>query len=97
MGWRSTLRHIADRDAYSGVRVYSNDKGGVVRKTVLAGLSNGAKCLREAFACEQQVQEAKELAEAERQRIQGGEATMGYLLTLGELIFPPNSQRGFAG
>ncbi|WKT59331.1 hypothetical protein Q2E61_10435 [Microbulbifer thermotolerans] len=72
MGWRSTLRHIADRDAYSGVRVYSNDKGGVVRKTVLAGLSNGAKCLREAFACEQQVQEAKELAEAERQRIQGG-------------------------
>ncbi|WP_367317751.1 hypothetical protein [Microbulbifer spongiae] len=86
--------HIADRDAYSGVRAYWHDQDGTDRKGVLVGISGDAKRLKETFASEQ---EAKEAAEAKWQRIQRGLATMNYELALGRAELYPEQPVRFLG
>jgi hypothetical protein len=72
--------HVADREAYSGVRAYWHDVEGANRRSVLVGKSGNAKRLRDSFASEQA---AREAAEAEWARIQRGLATLSLTLAWG--------------
>lgn len=86
---------LADRDTYSGVRAYWNNKPGANRKAVLVGESGNAKRLRETFNTEA---EARENAKAEWGRIQRGAATLSYTLALGRADLYPEQKlrvRGF--
>ncbi|MFC3549442.1 phage late control D family protein [Lysobacter cavernae] len=80
---------LADRDTYSGVRAYWNNKPGANRKSVLVGDSGNAKRLRETYNSEV---EAKEHAKAAWQRIQRGAATMAYTLALGRADLYPEQK-----
>lgn len=86
---------LADRDTYSGVRAYWNNKPGANRKSVLIGESGNAKRLRETFNTES---EARENAKAEWGRVQRGAATLSYVLALGRADLYPEQKlrvRGF--
>ncbi|UII65644.1 phage late control D family protein [Xanthomonas translucens] len=77
---------VADRDAYSGVRAYWNDKKGARRKSVLVGKDGNAKALRETYDSEKS---AHEHANAEFKRVQRGEAKFDYTLALGRADLSP--------
>jgi phage protein D len=77
---------VADRDAYSGVRAYWNDKKGARRKSVLVGKDENAKALRETYDSEKS---AREHANAEFKRVQRGEAKFDYTLALGRADLSP--------
>jgi len=82
---------LADRDTYSGVRAYWNNKPGANRKSVLVGESGNAKRLRETYNNET---EAREHANAEWNRIRRGAATLEYTLALGRAdLFPEQKLR----
>jgi phage protein D len=82
---------LADRDAYSGVRAYWNDKPGAQRKSVLVGESGNAKRLRQTYSSEA---EAKRHAQAEWNRARRGAATFAYTLALGRAdLFPEQKVR----
>ncbi|WP_454259936.1 phage late control D family protein [Pseudoxanthomonas mexicana] len=70
----------ADRDVYTGVRAYWDDKGAARRKSVLVGKSGNAKRLRESYSNEA---EAREQASAEWQRVQRGAAKFAISLARG--------------
>ncbi|UOF16449.1 phage late control D family protein [Lysobacter capsici] len=85
----------ADRDSYSGVRAYWNNKPGANRKSVLVGASGNAKRLRETYNNET---EAREHANAEWKRIKRGAAKMDFTLALGRADLSPEQKlrlRGF--
>ncbi len=87
--------HVADREAYSGVRAYWHDRDGANRRSVLVGASGNAKRLRETFASEQA---AREAAEAEWQRLQRGVGSLSLTLAWGRPdLYPeqPCRVRGF--
>ncbi|UKE73229.1 phage late control D family protein [Xanthomonas graminis] len=77
---------VADRDAYSGVRAYWNDKKGARRKSMLVGKDDNAKALRETYDSEKS---AREHANAEFKRVQRGEAKFDYTLGLGRADLSP--------
>ena len=82
---------LADRDTYSGVRAYWNNKPGANRKSVLVGESGNAKRLRETYNSEAA---AREHANAEWKRTRRGAATMDYTLALGRAdLFPEQKLR----
>lgn len=86
---------LADRDTYSGVRAYWNNKPGANRKSVLVGDSGNAKRLRETYNSEA---EAKEHAKAEWARVKRGAAKLDYTLALGRADLYPEQKlrvRGF--
>lgn len=86
---------LADRDTYSGVRAYWNNKPGANRKSVLVGESGNAKRLRETYNSEA---EAREHANAEWKRIKRGAAKMDFTLALGRADLSPEQKlrvRGF--
>ncbi len=72
--------HMADRDAYTGVRAYWHDTTRAKQRSVLVGQSGNAKRLREGHATEA---DARAAAEAEWQRIQRGAATFELTLATG--------------
>lgn len=72
--------HVADRDAYTGVRAYWHDPHRAKQRSVLVGQSGNAKRLREGHATEA---DARAAAEAEWQRIQRGAATFELTLARG--------------
>jgi phage protein D len=80
---------VADRDTYSGVRAYWNDKKGAQRKSVLVGDEKNATSLRETYGSEAT---AKEQAQAELQRIQRGKAKFDYTLALGRADISPEQK-----
>ncbi|MFK3649298.1 phage late control D family protein [Lysobacter enzymogenes] len=79
----------ADRDSYSGVRAYWNNKPGANRKSVLVGVSGNAKRLRETYNNEA---EARENANAEWKRIKRGAAKMDFTLALGRADLSPEQK-----
>ena len=82
---------LVDRDTYSGVRAYWNNKPGANRKSVLVGQSGNAKRLRDTYNSEA---EAREQADAEWKRIQRGAAKLEYTLALGRAdLFPEQKMR----
>jgi hypothetical protein len=86
---------LADRETYSGVRAYWNNKPGANRKSLLVGESGNAKRLRETYSSEA---EAREHADAEWKRIRRGAATMDFTLALGRADLSPEQKlrvRGF--
>jgi hypothetical protein len=85
---------LADRDTYSGVRAYWDDKPGARRKSVLVGSSGNAKRLRDTFSSEA---EAKEHAQAEWGRIQRGAATLVFTMALGRADLYPEQKLRLAG
>ena len=80
--------HVADRDAYSGVRAYWHDANTARRKSVVAGVSGNAKRLRDTYATEA---DALAAATAEWQRVQRGLATLEYTLALGRPDITPET------
>jgi len=72
--------HVADRDAYTGVRAYWHDPDRAKQRSVLVGQSGNAKRLREGHANEA---DARAAAEAEWQRVQRGAATFELTLATG--------------
>lgn len=72
--------HVADRDAYTGVRAYWHDSKRAKQVNVLVGTSGNAKRLREGHATEA---DALAAAQAEWQRIQRGAATFELTLAVG--------------
>lgn len=85
---------VADRDTYSGVRAYWNDRKGARRKSVLAGQADNARALRETYDSERT---AREHAEAAWKRIQRGLAKFEYTLALGRPDIYPEQQVTVAG
>jgi len=86
---------VADRDTYSGVRAYWNDKKGARRKSVLVGKDDNAKALRETYDSEKS---AREHAAAEFKRVRRGEAKFDFTLALGRADLTPETivqVRGF--
>ncbi|AOB29897.1 late control protein [Bordetella sp. H567] len=73
--------HVADRDAYTGVRAFWQDKRHKTRRSVVAGVIGNAKRLHETFASES---DALDAARAEWERIKRGTATMTYDLAFGD-------------
>lgn len=84
----------ADRNVYTGVRAYWDDKGAARRKSVLAGKSGNAKRLRESYSNEA---EAREQAGAEWQRIQRGAATFSITLARGRPDLYPEQRVDVTG
>lgn len=84
----------ADRDVYSGVRAYWDDKGAARRKSVLVGKSGNAKRLRESYSNEA---EAREQARAEWQRIQRGAAKFAITLAPGRPDLYPEQRIDVTG
>lgn len=81
----------ADRDSYSGVRAYWNDKKGARRQSVLAGASGNVKALRETFATQATAQAE---AESEWKRVQRGTAKLDFTLALGRAdVYPEQRVR----
>nr|WP_229000438.1 contractile injection system protein, VgrG/Pvc8 family [Xanthomonas vesicatoria] len=70
---------VADRDAYTGVRVYWVDKGKARRQSVLVGTDDNAKRLRESYADEST---ARQHAHAELERVKRGLAKLDYTLAI---------------
>lgn len=84
--------HLADRDAYTGVRAFWQDKRHKTRRSVVAGVIGNAKRLRETFASEA---DALDAARAEWERIKRGTATMSYDLAFGRPEMSPQHKVWF--
>jgi phage protein D len=84
--------HVADRDSYTGVRAFWQDKKKKVRHSVVAGVVGNAKRLRETFASEA---DALAAARAEWQRIQRGTATLTFDLAMGRPDLSPQHKVQF--
>lgn len=87
--------HVADREAYTGVRAYWQDAKGAKQQQVTVGDATTLKTLRGAHA---NAQEATAAAKAEWQRIQRGKATFSLTLAKGRAdIYPdmPVTLTGF--
>lgn len=78
--------HIADRDAYTGVRAFWQDTSKAKRRNVLVGVTGNAKRLRTTFGSET---DALANARAEWQRIQRGAATFEMDLAYGRPDLSP--------
>lgn len=74
--------HVADREQFEGVRAYWHNGAKGKRRTVYVGgeTARNLKTLPEIYATEG---EARAAAKSELQRIERGQATMGYSLALG--------------
>ncbi|MGS0740453.1 phage late control D family protein [Glaciimonas sp. GG7] len=73
--------HSAERDSYSGVRVFWYDAQRARRRSVIAGVAGNSKCLKTTFATEA---DARTTAIAEWQRIQRGVSSFALNLALGD-------------
>ncbi|MGS0743260.1 phage late control D family protein [Glaciimonas sp. GG7] len=80
--------HSAERDSYTGVRVFWHDDKYGLRRSVVAGTPGNAKRLRTTYASEP---DARAAAVAEWQRIQRGLATFEMALALGNPLLIPQS------
>jgi phage protein D len=80
--------HSAERDSYSGVRVFWHDDKHGMRRSVVAGLPGNSKRLRTTYATET---DARTAAVAEWQRIQRGLATFELSLAIGNPALMPQS------
>ncbi|WP_370539596.1 contractile injection system protein, VgrG/Pvc8 family [Achromobacter sp. UMC71] len=81
--------HVSNRDTYTGVRAFWQDKTGGKRRSVLAGVVGNAKRMRELFASEQ---DALDNARAEWQRLQRGIATLTFNLAYGRPDLAPQTK-----
>lgn len=86
--------HSAERDSYSGVRVFWHDDMHGLRRSVVAGEPGNSKRLRTTYASEA---DARTAAIAEWQRIQRGLATFELSLALGNPALTPESPVGVLG
>ncbi|WP_442783280.1 contractile injection system protein, VgrG/Pvc8 family [Collimonas fungivorans] len=86
--------HSAERDSYSGVRVFWHDDKHGLRRSVVAGAPGNSKRLRTTYASEA---DARTAAVAEWQRIQRGLATFELSLALGNPALTPESPVGVLG
>ncbi|WP_322974130.1 contractile injection system protein, VgrG/Pvc8 family [Larsenimonas rhizosphaerae] len=77
-----------DRDSFTGVRVFWNDKAGSKRQTAIAGEGEKFKDLRATYASEA---DALEPAKAELRRIQRGKATFELTLAQGRADLTPET------
>ncbi len=78
--------HVADRDAYTGVRAYWHDVGAAKKQSVIAGSKTTLKSLRTVYATED---DATRAAKAEWKRIQRGASTFALHLARGRAdIYP---------
>jgi len=82
--------HSAERDSYSGVRVFWHDDRQSMRRSVVAGVPGNSKRLRTTYASEA---DARVAAIAEWQRIQRGAATLELSLAIGDPVIPPPNDR----
>lgn len=80
--------HSAERDSYTGVRVFWHDARYLVRRSVVAGAAGNSKHLRTTYATEA---DARQAAVAEWQRIQRGLATFELSLATGNALLMPKS------
>lgn len=80
--------HSAERDSYTGVRVFWHDAKYALRRSVVAGSLGNAKRLRTTYATER---DARQAAVAEWQRIQRGLATFELALAMGNPALIPKS------
>lgn len=85
---------LAERETYSGVRAYWNDKPGAQRHEVLVGSGDNAKRLRTSY---HSAAEAKQQATAEWKRLQRGAATLSYTLALGRADLYPEQKARVSG
>ncbi|WP_459614371.1 contractile injection system protein, VgrG/Pvc8 family [Bordetella sp. 2513F-2] len=81
--------HAADRNSYTGVRAYWQDKAKAQRRSVLYGVSGNAKRLKTLFGNEA---DALANAKAEWERIQRGVATFEMDLAFGRPDLIPQSR-----
>ncbi|SFD28287.1 phage late control D family protein [Collimonas sp. OK412] len=86
--------HSAERDSYSGVRVFWHDDRHGQRRSVVAGLPGNSKRLRTTYANEA---DARTAAVAEWQRIQRGAATLELSLAIGDPALMPQSPVAVVG
>jgi phage protein D len=80
--------HSAERDSYSGVRVFWHDDRHSMRRSVVAGQPGNSKRLRITYASEA---DARTAAVAEWQRIKRGLATFELSLAMGDPALMPQS------
>ncbi|KAF3999208.1 contractile injection system protein, VgrG/Pvc8 family [Glaciimonas immobilis] len=80
--------HSAERDSYTGVRVFWHDDKHGLRRSVVAGAPGSAKRLRTTYATEA---DARTAAVAEWARIQRGLATFELTLSVGNPLLMPQS------
>jgi len=80
--------HSAERDSYTGVRVFWHDDKHGLRRSVVAGIPGNSKRLRTTYASEA---DARTAAVAEWGRIQRGLATFELSLALGNPALMPQS------
>src|SRR5690606_31102068 len=86
--------HSADRDSYTGVRAYWQDKKGGKRRSVVAGVIGNAKRMRQLFASEK---DAMDNARAEWKRLQRGTATLEFEMAFGRPDLTPQAKVQFPG
>ena len=86
--------HSAERDSYSGVRVFWHDDRHSLRRSVVAGVPGNSKRLRTTYASEA---DARAAAVAEWQRIQRGAATLELSLAIGDPALMPQSPVAVVG
>jgi len=86
--------HSAERDSYSGVRVFWHDDRHGLRRSVVAGQPGNSKRLRTTYASEA---DARAAAVAEWQRIQRGAATLELSLAMGDPALMPQSPVAVVG
>lgn len=84
--------HVSNRDTYTGVRAFWQDKEGGKRRSVMAGVIGNAKRMREVFASEQ---DALDNARAEWKRLQRGVATLQFDLAYGRPDLAPQTKLRF--
>lgn len=84
--------HLADRDSYTGVRAFWQDKHKKVRQSVVAGVVGNAKRLRETFASES---DALDAARSEWERIKRGTATLTFNFAMGRPELSPQHKVRF--
>lgn len=78
---------VVDREKYTGVRAYWNDRYAARRKSVLVGKSTNEKKLQATYATEA---EARQRASAELSRTERGSATLSINLALGRADMYPD-------
>lgn len=78
--------NVSERESYTEVRAYWQDKGQGKRRSVAAGVAGNTKCMREIFASEA---DALENVNAEWQRIQRGKVSLQFDLAYGRPDLSP--------
>ncbi len=86
--------HTAARDAYSGVRAQWHDSDDALEKSELAGEDDNPKRLRQVYPTQDAAQEA---ANAEKNRIDRGKATLSFSLALARPDIAPMMGVKFQG